>query len=204
MDTSKSNTIISKRVLSVLPLASILVIAFLLTEFHPFTSDFKSFFTFFLSGWFLFTLYLSVKGKHLHERYMIFILSLIVILNGLYRREIFEAYFQIPIEYGACIIIVFYLLRISFPYIKKLSLWFLSHTQEPPDTDTNTPNNGASKMRYARHRFVHHTKSQGDFIGTVALIHSVNRHTLFIYLQYGNPIISNNQLQNRQHGNTLS
>lgn len=43
MDTSKSNTIISKRVLSVLPLASILVIAFLLTEFHPFTSDFKSF-----------------------------------------------------------------------------------------------------------------------------------------------------------------
>ena len=35
MDTSKSNTIISKRVLSVLPLASILVIAFLLTEFHP-------------------------------------------------------------------------------------------------------------------------------------------------------------------------
>ena len=146
MDTSKSNTIISKRVLSVLPLASILVIAFLLTEFHPFTSDFKSFFTFFLSGWFLFTLYLSVKGKHLHERYMIFILSLIAIINGLYRREIFEAYFQIPIEYGACIIIVFYLLRISFPYIKKLSLWFLSHTQEPPDTDTNTPNNGASKM----------------------------------------------------------
>ena len=82
MDTSKSNTIISKRVLSVLPLASILVIAFLLTEFHPFASDFKSFFTFFLSGWFLFTLYLSVKGKHLHERYMIFILSLIAIING--------------------------------------------------------------------------------------------------------------------------
>ena len=162
MDTSKSNTIISKRVLSVLPLASILVIAFLLTEFHPFASDFKSFFTFFLSGWFLFTLYLSVKGKHLHERYMIFILSLIVIINGLYRREIFEAYFQIPIEYGACIIIVFYLLRISFPYIKKLSLWFLSHTQEPPDTDTNTPNNDASKMRYARHRFVHHTKSAAE------------------------------------------
>ena len=162
MDTSKSNTIISKRVLSVLPLASILVIAFLLTEFHPFASDFKSFFTFFLSGWFLFTLYLSVKGKHLHERYMIFILSLIAIINGLYRREIFEAYFQIPIEYGACIIIVFYLLRISFPYIKKLSLWFLSHTQEPPDTDTNTPNNGASKMRYARHRFVHHTKSAAE------------------------------------------
>lgn len=154
MDTNKSKSIISKRVLSVLPLASILVITFLLTEFHPFTSDFKSFFTFFLSGWFLFTLYLSVKGKHLHERYMIFILSLIVIINGLYRREMFEAYFQFPIEYGVCIIGSFYLLRIFFPYIRKLSSWFLSHTQEPSDTTTAT--NNTTKAKQARHGFIPH------------------------------------------------
>ena len=163
MDTNKSNSIINKRVLSVLPLASILVILFLLTEFHPLTPDSKSFFTFFLSGWLLFTLYLSVKGKRLYERYMIFIISLITIINGLYKREIFEAYFQIPIEYGACIIIAFYLLRIIFPYIKKLSSWFLSHTQEPaPDTDTNTTKNNTSKKKHAMYKFGLHTNSDTE------------------------------------------